>query len=48
MNPQEALNLLNQVATIYKGTLQEHQSLQEAVKVLKEAIEPTDDPVVEQ
>lgn len=40
MTPKQALNLLSQVAAIYKGTLEEHQSLQEAVKVLTDYIGP--------
>ena len=36
MKTEEAINLLRQVCAIYKGTLQEHQQLQEALKVIEE------------
>lgn len=36
MDKKEALNLLRQVAQMYKGTLQEHQLLQEALQLLAE------------
>lgn len=36
MDKKEALNLLRQVAQMYKGTLQEHQLLQEALQLLTE------------
>jgi hypothetical protein len=35
---EQALNILSQVASVYKGTLQEHQTIIEAFKVLKENI----------
>jgi hypothetical protein len=40
MTPQEALTLLAQVAALYKGNLQEHTALQEAVKTLNGVIQP--------
>lgn len=35
MTPQQAHQLLTQLASVYKGTLQEHQALQQALEVLK-------------
>lgn len=35
MTKQEALSLIKQVASVYRGTLQEHQMLQEAIKTLE-------------
>lgn len=40
MTVEQALNILSQVASVYKGTLQEHQTIIEAFKVIKEALEP--------
>jgi uncharacterized protein YoxC len=40
MTIEQALNVLSQVTSQYKGTLQEHQTIIEAFKVLKEALEP--------
>ena len=40
MTQEQALNLLAQAATQYKGTLEEHQTLQKAVNVLDELINP--------
>jgi len=34
MTKDEALNLIQQVFSQYKGTLQEHQLLQEAIKTI--------------
>lgn len=34
MTKSEAINVLTQVCNQYKGTLQEHQILQEALKVI--------------
>lgn len=36
MNTEQALNLLKTVCSIYKGTLEEHQSLQTALQVIKD------------
>ena len=36
MKLEEALSLLSQVCAAYKGTLQEHQTLQQALKVVNE------------
>lgn len=49
MNPTQALELLAQAAIQFRGTLQEHQSLQEAVRVLNEVVNPpvTDEEVAE-
>jgi len=35
MNTEQALNLLKTVCSIYKGTLEEHQSLQTALQVIR-------------
>lgn len=35
MNKEAALQILRQVCAIYKGTLEEHQKLQEALQVLE-------------
>ena len=35
MKLEEALNLLRQVCSGFRGTLQEHQSLQEALQVVE-------------
>lgn len=43
MTPKEALQLLAQVAAMYKGNLQEHTALQEALKVLNETL-PSEEP----
>jgi hypothetical protein len=40
MTVEQALNVLSQVTAQYKGTLQEHQTIIEAFRVLKEALEP--------
>lgn len=40
MEKQEALEHLSQVCAIYKGNLQEHQVLQEALKVVDSLIDP--------
>lgn len=42
MTPEEALNLLAQVASIYKGTLEEHTALQTAVQTISEIIKPVE------
>jgi len=42
MDKQKALNLVAQAVVQYKGTLAEHQSLQEALKVLNELVNPKD------
>ena len=34
MTPEQAHQLLTQLASVYKGTLQEHVNLQEALKTL--------------
>lgn len=39
MNRQQAIDLVTQVCVIYKGTLQEHQALQEALKVINTLVE---------
>lgn len=40
MTPEQALNLLEAASKTYQGTLADHLKLQEAVKILREAIEP--------
>lgn len=42
MTPEEALNLLAQVASIYKGTLEEHTALQSAIRTINQIIKPTE------
>lgn len=36
MTKQEAIQLLKQVCAIYRGTLEEHSKLQQALKVVEE------------
>lgn len=36
MTKTEALQLVKQAVSVYRGTLQEHQVLQEAIKTLEE------------
>jgi len=36
MTKEEAIQLLRQVCAIYRGTLSEHNSLQQALKVVEE------------
>ncbi len=38
MKPEEALQLLDQVAATYKGTRKEHSVLAQALEVLKQKI----------
>lgn len=42
MTKQQAIDLITQVCVNYRGTLQEHQALQEALKVINslECVEP--------
>jgi phosphoribosyl 1,2-cyclic phosphodiesterase len=35
MTKEQAINLLSQVCSIYRGTLEEHKALQEALEVIK-------------
>lgn len=35
MNKKEALNIISQVTSVYKGTLQDHTLIQEALKYLE-------------
>jgi hypothetical protein len=39
MKREEAINLVTQVCVMYKGTLQEHSALQEALKVINTLVE---------
>lgn len=41
MTKQEAMQLLRQVCAIYRGTLEEHSKLQEALKVVEGLQEKT-------
>lgn len=43
MKPQQALQVLAKVTAQYRGTLQDHQQILEALKVLGEAISPQKD-----
>ena len=38
MTKKEALELLQRVCAIYRGTLEEHQSIQSALQTIKECI----------
>jgi len=40
MTPEQALGLLKQVCSVYKGTLEEHKALQQALETLKPKEEP--------
>lgn len=42
MTPQTALNVLNQAAAKFLGTLEDHNTLQEAAKVLEDFITKTE------
>jgi hypothetical protein len=35
MSKQEAIQIIKQVCSVYKGTLQEHQAIQQAISVLE-------------
>ena len=41
LTPPQALELLAQAAIQFRGTLQEHQSLQDAVRVLNDVVNPS-------
>lgn len=45
MKKDEAVNLLIQVCAMYKGTLQEHEALQQALAVIKTLVEPIEPKV---
>jgi hypothetical protein len=38
MTPEQALGLLKQVCEVFRGTLQEHQKLQEALATINDCI----------
>ena len=38
MNKQQALSLIQQVVEVYRGTLKEHQALQQALDVIRKDI----------
>ncbi len=40
MKKVDAISLITQVCAIYKGTLQEHEALQQALEVIKGLVEP--------
>lgn len=40
MNKQEAIDVVRQVYEGFKGTLQEHRTVQEAIKTLETLVEP--------
>jgi hypothetical protein len=46
MTPEQALNILSQVAAKYQGTLQDHQALQAALEVIKGLL-PKSEPAAE-
>lgn len=39
MTKEQAIELLTQVCSLYKGTLKEHQALQEALGVVSKLVE---------
>lgn len=47
LSPAQALEILAQAAVSYRGTLEEHQSLQRAVQVIHAAITPEEVPAEE-
>lgn len=42
MTPEQALKLMEQVCADFRGTLQDHMALQQALGVLREAIRRAD------
>ena len=40
MEKQQAINIITQVCNIYKGTLDEHKALQEALQVINGLVVP--------
>lgn len=48
LSPAQALEILAQAAVSYRGTLEEHQSLQRSVQVLHAAITVEDDVPTEE
>jgi hypothetical protein len=40
MNKEQAINALTQVCSAYRGTLEEHKVLQQALEVIKGLVEP--------
>jgi len=40
MNKDQAINTLTQVCNAYRGTLDEHKVLQQALEVIKGLVEP--------
>jgi hypothetical protein len=46
MTRDEALKIVTQVCVNYRGTLQEHQAIQTALQVIKDALEPKPEPEV--
>lgn len=40
MTTEQALGLVTSVCAQYRGTLQEHQAIQQAITVLREAVTP--------
>lgn len=43
MELEQAINLISQVAAQYKGTLEEHNALQTALKTINDALEAKKD-----
>ena len=39
MNKEQALQIIKQVCSIYRGTLQEHEDIQEAIKMIEKGLE---------
>ena len=42
LSPEQALEVLAQAAIAYKGTFEEHQTLQQAVKTLHNFLQPAE------
>ncbi len=42
MTKEQAMNLITQACSQYKGTLQEHQMLQQAIELLKKEVLPVE------
>lgn len=45
MDVKKALSLVSQTVAVYRGTLAEHQTLQQALKVLQDLVNPRKEEV---
>jgi len=43
MKPEEALNIVAAACAEFRGTLKDHQTIQEALQVLAKLVKPEDD-----